>query len=281
MKDLAARYIDLLKKALVNDLQIELEAKLVYAMLCASHDEVPNLDQMRAMGAEAGLLQHLAALKQTGETLLLKGLDHQGVSRPDPKLRRYTQLAHCHLGSECMEHLQSCTQLLLSEDVEGDLLLTGSLTGGVGVFLKGILQAFESQGRSVWLAADWRWAQAVSGSVQDGFSPRHGKQTVIELFKRYGLMDQTVRFLEGALAESLQDRPTGPLALMHVDATQGREVLASLRCCYDRISPGGFIIVQHYGRLAGCREAVDSFLAERELSVRLDRAGRGFAVWRR
>lgn len=70
-----------------------------------------------------------------------------------------------------------------------------------------------------------------------------------------------VSLVEGLFQDTV--RPTGPVALAHVDG----DWYESVRVCLDRIWPqlsvGGAIVVDDYFRWSGCRKAVDEFLEGR------------------
>ncbi len=68
-----------------------------------------------------------------------------------------------------------------------------------------------------------------------------------------------VRLHRGLFATTL--RPTGPVALAHVDC----DWYDSVRVCIERIAPqlavGGMIVFDDYSSYSGCRRAVDEWLA--------------------
>jgi hypothetical protein len=55
----------------------------------------------------------------------------------------------------------------------------------------------------------------------------------------------------------------GPLALLRLDGDMYESTMDALRHLYDRVSKGGYVIVDDYHVVAGCREAVDDFRAVR------------------
>jgi O-methyltransferase len=71
------------------------------------------------------------------------------------------------------------------------------------------------------------------------------------------------------------------VAILHVDGDWYESVLLTLRTFYQRISPGGWIVLDDYGHWIGARRATDDF--RREVGddtpmVRVDYAGR---CWRK
>ena len=84
-----------------------------------------------------------------------------------------------------------------------------------------------------------------------------------EHFQRYDLLDSNVCFVSGWVADTLPSAPTGPLALLRIDVDLYSSTAQCLDLLYDRVSAGGFVIVDDYGHLTCCRDAVDDFRRRR------------------
>lgn len=288
MMPLKSRYLELLKKALLNELYVELEAQLVYAVLCASHDEVPELDKFTGMRGDRDMLAHLKALKQEGDTLLLKGLDEMGESRPDPSLRNHSEFAHTMLGRRRLDHLQHCLETVIREKIPGDVLEAGGWRGGGAVLMRGVLEAWDDRDRRVWVADSFQGLPKSRAAADQGFEMDAeilpvlsvSEDDVRELFDRYNLLDDRVCFLPGWFGETLPAAPITECALLHVDADLYRSTRDVLDACYDKVAPGGFVIIDDYGMLPPCREAVDEFLAARRLDPEMEVVGEHAVAWR-
>lgn len=288
MTPIADRYLRLLRHALVNDLYVELEAQLIYAVLCGSHDEVPELDQLRQARQNSTLLDHLRALKQTGDSLQLKGLNSSGQSVIEPELRNFGEFAHTLIGHERLVHLQQCIETIDRESIGGDLLQAGCWRGGSAVFMRGVLAALDCTGRKLWVADSFAGLPPSTAGPDQGYEMDAGRFPVLsvpldevrDLFERYELLDQQVEFLVGWFADSLAHSPPGPLALLHVDADLYQSTLDVLNHCHERVTPGGFVVIDDYGILPPCREAVDEFLSVRGLAVDLIPIGEHAVCWR-
>jgi O-methyltransferase len=55
----------------------------------------------------------------------------------------------------------------------------------------------------------------------------------------------------------------------------------ALKNLYDRVSPGGFIIVDDYGAYDYCRKAVHDFREQREISAEIHRIDWTGVYWRK
>ena len=73
--------------------------------------------------------------------------------------------------------------------------------------------------------------------------------------------------------------PVDRIALLHIDADLHDSVKIVLEAFYDRVIPGGFVVLDDYGFWPGCRAAVHQFLDARGIQVPLhysDATGRWF-----
>lgn len=61
----------------------------------------------------------------------------------------------------------------------------------------------------------------------------------------------------------------GPIAVLHADGDWYESVRLTLETFYDRVSPGGFVVIDDYGVWSGARQAVDEFRAGRLLKESL------------
>src|SRR5206468_7451975 len=107
------------------------------------------------------------------------------------------------------------------------------------------------------------------------------RERVQDNFRRYGLLDEQVQFLEGWFRDTLPVAPIERLAILRLDGDLYESTIQALEGLYDRLSVGGYVIVDDYGNVAGCRQAVHDFRAARGITdpIRpIDWAG---VYWRR
>lgn len=89
-----------------------------------------------------------------------------------------------------------------------------------------------------------RWQRAYS---------RHSLEEVQENFRRYNLLDDQVQFLKGWFCDTLPTAPIEKLAVLRLDGDLYESIMDGLNALYDKVSPGGFIIVDDYGDFEPCR----------------------------
>jgi O-methyltransferase len=179
--------------------------------------------------------------------------------------------AETMIGLRRLDNLHECIRTVLVDDVEGDLLEAGVWRGGAAIFMRGALAAYVDEERSVW-AAD-SFAGLPKGDPEhypaDADDPfwrnTHlsvSLDEVKENFRRYGLLDERVRFVEGWFSDTLRHAPVERLAILRLDADMYESTAVALEELYPRVSRGGFVIVDDYGAVpTGAGKAVDDFRA--------------------
>lgn len=74
--------------------------------------------------------------------------------------------------------------------------------------------------------------------------------------------------LQGKAEETLPRVQPPAISILRLDADLFAPTYAALDLLYDRLEPGGFLIVDDYGHWEGCRAAVDTFFEARGVSFR-------------
>jgi len=78
-----------------------------------------------------------------------------------------------------------------------------------------------------------------------------------------------LRYHKGWFQDTLpQDHADiGEIAILRLDGDWYASVKVCLDCLYDKVVPGGFIIIDDYGCYEGCKRAVDEFINQKKLKV--------------
>jgi hypothetical protein len=196
-----------------------------------------------------------------------------------------------------LNHLQHCIADVVRRAVPGDLIETGVWRGGATIFMRGALKAFGVTDRKVWVADSFEGlpasdaerfpleAKALAGPFLAN-ACNHlavGIEDVQRNFAAYGLMDEQVHFLKGWFRDTLPDAPIERLAVMRLDGDLYDSTRDALVNLYDRLSTGGYVIIDDYGEdgWTYCRRAVDEFRAERRIADPLIRIDSRCYFWQR
>jgi cephalosporin hydroxylase len=264
----ARRYLDLLSDALLDEHYLENELRIAHLLECIDTGREVNLEKLgnpaRHMAVE---LRRLKVERDAGE-----------LPSPAGTNGRSDVLAYAGLGRVRLDHLEACLDLIREETVEGDLVESGTGRGGAAIFMRGFLEAYELPGPRVWVADPFDGR----GSPAGDRSPRFPSDlnTVRDGFARFGLLDDRVVFLQGSPARTLAETSIDEVALLRVGSHDPSEVRAVLDALYDRVTPGGFVVIDAYGA-ADCQASVDGFRSERGVVDPLERIDWSGAAWRK
>jgi O-methyltransferase len=106
------------------------------------------------------------------------------------------------------------------------------------------------------------------------------RDQVEDNFRRYGLLDGRVKFLAGWFKDTLPTAPISRLAVLRLDGDLYESTAQTLNALYDKLSPGGYVIVDDY-QLAPCVSAIHDFRKARGIDDEIhDIDGMG-VFWRR
>jgi hypothetical protein len=217
-----------------------------------------------------------------------------GKADYDPQVREYgwdwPSVAHTMIGLKRLNNVRRLLEQVIAYRVPGDVMETGVWRGGACIMMRAVLQAYATRNRRVWLAdsfaglppptpelypadADQKFHEYLELSVSI--------EQVKRNFSKYGLLDEQVVFLKGWFKDTLPRAPIERLALLRLDGDLYESTIVALRALYDKVSRGGYVIVDDYRVVQACKQAVDDFCAERKLApdiVEIDGVG---VYWRK
>jgi hypothetical protein len=274
--DNRARYLDLLKKSLADDLYLENEARLLYFVSCVlerrSLEVKPFLDIRKHP-----LYQAVSEARERGGWYVFTTPGPDGEPQPRYDLRFAAETAHTMMGRMRLQHLHDCLETVVRENIPGDLIETGVWRGGGTIFMRGFLAAHGIRDRLVWVADSFDGVPASTLEPDKPWTLSKDVHPYIavplddvqDLFRRYGLLDDQVRFLVGWFKDTLPGAPIDRLALLRLDGDLYESTMDALDALYDKVSPGGFVVIDDYGNLPPCRQAVHEFRDARGITAAL------------
>jgi O-methyltransferase len=201
--------------------------------------------------------------------------------------RDWPPTAETMIGLRRLDHLQALIEDILAHNVRGDLIEAGVWRGGASIFMRGVLAAFGSADRTIWVADSFEGLpEPDAARYPSDAGDELWTETVLAVpleevqanFHRYGLLDEQVRFLKGWFRETLPAAPIDRLALLRLDGDMYESTIQALDALYPKLSPLGYVIVDDYS-LPACREAVADFRRSNEIDdpiVQIDWTG---AYW--
>lgn len=284
---LSDHYLDLVKSVLLNEAYIELEAQLLFAVLCAAENTTMDLQDFWAVRDDAAFLSQLREAKAGGDSVILETRS-AGGPRADGSLRNFTEFSYTLVGRKRLDHLQACVESVLNENIPGDFLEAGAWRGGCCILMRAVLAAHEVTDRRVWVADSFEGLPASRHEADRPYEMDAGRLPVLavsesaarENFRRFKLLDDQVRFLPGWFKDTLPGAATGALALLRIDCDLYESTRTVLEQLYARVSPGGWVVIDDYGMLPPCKQAVDEFRANRGIRAEMQAIDAHAVCWR-
>ena len=162
---------------------------------------------------------------------------------------------------------------IVEDQVEGDLIETGVWRGGAVIYMRAILKILNVTNRNVWVADSF---EGLPTPDKDKNPLEAETSEVIKLmyqnfeagllevknnFQRFDLLDDQVKWLKGWFKDTLPGAPIQKLAMIRLDGDYYDSTMDSLTNLYDKLSVGGFVIVDDYGEdtWTDCRRAIHDF----------------------
>ena len=203
----------------------------------------------------------------------------------------WPSVAHTMIGMRRLEQLQHACESALREGIAGDFVETGVWRGGACILMRAVLHAWGERQRCVWAVDSFAGLPPPDSRHPADFYSPYPFSTMRELavtreqvqqnFRVYDLLDEQVCFLEGFFCDTLPQAPIAAIAVLRLDGDMYSSTMDVLDNLYDRVSPGGFVIVDDYGEILECRRAVHDFRERRAIADEIfDIDGAG-ACWRK
>jgi hypothetical protein len=270
------RYLELLKKALVNLLYPEHELRIRQLLQEKPTSQLESdrlLRDIRRLQPEH--FEEVVASKMNGAVLY----------------GEVTRYSHTAVGLRRLENLEACAEAVFADGIAGDFLEAGVCQGGASIFMRALQVAYSQPERQMWLADSFEGlpAPTAEADVLHNLDWSESKQpwlaidldTVKEHFRRYDLLSDSVHFLQGWFADTLPVAPIEQLAILRLDGDLYSSTLDVLEGLYHKVTKGGFVIVDDYHALKPCRDAVDYFRQQHNMLEPLHRVDWSCVYWRK
>jgi len=203
--------------------------------------------------------------------------------------RDWPTQAHSMIGNRRMANLREIAECVMECNIPGDFIETGVWRGGACIMLRAVLKAYGDTRRRVFVADSFCGLPAPNPEIAADAGDQHytfselfvSSEQVRQNFAKYDLLDAQVCFLEGWFSDTLPEAPIDQIAILRLDGDMYESTMDALNALFDRVTPGGFVIIDDYGAVEGCQRAIREFRASRGIEDTLyDIDGYG-AFWRK
>lgn len=191
------------------------------------------------------------------------------------------------IGTNRLSNIQFCVGDILKHNVEGDFVECGVWRGGASIFARAALDEYGGSNRTVWLANSFegmpvRTAEDMSDPdlTNDGYLPVSLEQVKAN-FARFDLLGDRVRFIKGWFGDTLPTAPIGKIAVLRLDGDYYSSTMAALNALYDKVTNGGYIIIDDYNAFISCKTAIAEFCNKRQINPTLQEIDNMAVFWKK
>jgi O-methyltransferase len=198
--------------------------------------------------------------------------------------------AETMLGLRQLDNMQACVVDVLRNNIPGDLVEAGVWRGGMTIFMRALLRAYEGQShqdrlRQVWVLDSFEGLPDIDKS-RESFDWKAGDMAVSleEVkgnFARYGLLDDRVHFLKGFFDRTLPQAPISQIAILRIDADLYQSTLDVLNHLYPKLSAGGYAVFDDFQNLQDCRKAIEEYREQNGISEKIQFIDKRAVYWKK
>ena len=198
-------------------------------------------------------------------------------------------VAHSMIGNRRMLNLWQLCEDVIAKGVPGDFIETGAWRGGACIFMRAILKTYGVDDRIVWVADSF---EGLPPPSEEKYPPDRGSlfhtapllavplEEVQKNFRNYGLLDDQVRFLKGWFKDTLPVAPIERLAVLRLDGDMYESTMDALRALYEKLSPGGYIVIDDFS-IPPCKRAVEDFRRSNGIDEPMQPIDTGSVYWQK
>lgn len=265
--DLRRLYLDLMKRCLTNSIYGD-----------------PN---WKALGQQSVWTRRISAILAARRVQIVRATPFDAQTRAEG--HDWPQQAHTMIGLKRLDNLQFCVEQALAQSIPGDFLEAGVWRGGAAILMRAVLKAYGVTDRRVWVADSFEGLPPPCDDYPQDRGDKHSTRPELAVsleqvqsnFARYDLLDEQVCFLPGWFRDTLPQAPMEQLAVVRLDGDMYESTMDGLTHLYPKLSPGGFLIVDDYGALPPCRQAVDDYRAANHITEEIVPVDQTGVYWQR
>jgi O-methyltransferase len=195
--------------------------------------------------------------------------------------------AETMIGRARLDNVQHCVETVIADGIPGDLIETGVWRGGATIFMRGVLAAHGVTDRIVWCADSFAGLPAPTLPQDAGLDLHEHDVLAVSLdqvkhnFERYRLLDDQVQFLEGWFKDTLPAAPIDQLAVARLDGDLYESTWDAITVLYPKLSSGGFLIVDDYGDIPACAQAIEDYRTQNGIDAPIEKIDFTGVFWRK
>jgi O-methyltransferase len=176
------------------------------------------------------------------------------------------------------ENLKSQIDYVKANGIEGDIVETGVWRGGVIIFLAKYLNYINHTAKVI--ACDSFQGLPEPGEEDFLHTGEHSsemnfsilnvsKESFLKNLKEFNIKESDLEIYEGWFEDTLHHIPN-KISILRMDGDYYESTMDTLEALYDKITPGGVLLIDDYLWFKGCKKAVHDFIEKRGIDVKIN-----------
>lgn len=200
-------------------------------------------------------------------------IDQWSGGKFKPSLRQngrdWPSKAHTMIGMARLKNIRELASHVIGDEIPGDFIETGAWRGGACIYMRSILKVLGITDRKIWVADSFEGLPKPEPEryINQDINDLHhtykelsiSLEQVQENFAKYDLLDEQVIFLKGWFKDTLPTAKIEKIAILRLDGDMYSSTMDALVALGHKVSKGGFVIVDDFGAVEGCRKAVHEY----------------------
>jgi O-methyltransferase len=184
------------------------------------------------------------------------------------------------IGRKRLANIRTCLEAVLRDEIPGDVIETGVWRGGACIFAKAILTASASD-KTLWIADSFEGVPKPKPHRYPADAAEERKAAFYKFPQLAVSLEDRVRFLKGWFCDTLHVAPISRLALMRLDGDLYESTWDALSSLYPKLSPGGYCLIDDYGGIPACAQAVRDYRDREGITEEIISVDTSGVYWRK
>jgi O-methyltransferase len=171
-----------------------------------------------------------------------------------------------------LENIHEVIKKTIENNIEGDFVETGVWKGGACILAKSIYNELDTN-RKVYCADSFEGLPKPSPEYHQDTNDTHYLDPMLSVslddvknnFKKFKLLDDNVIFVKGWFKDTMPNFPVDKISILRLDGDMYESTIQVLESLYDKLSVGGYCIVDDYYHM-GCKMAIEDFRSKRNIT---------------
>ena len=202
----------------------------------------------------------------------------------------WPSLAHSMAGVARLNNLIDLTKRAIVNNVPGHFIETGVWRGGCCILMKAVIESFAAKGRRVYVANYFAGCRRRDRTFIRPTEEKSFIEPISSVFRATKFaptLKNTVCSTMTSFFSRVCSRTRCPscrkstFALIRLDGDMYKSTIVALDALYSKVSPNGFVVIDDYGAIPACRQAVNDFRQRHDIRDEINKINSTGVWWQK